>query len=104
MREADGTTFTDIVTPLKDLPAMPPLPPAPARRADGVSADDLEGDGFIAGEDVAVARVVGLIQADAAGEVHTRLDPTVASAPPDAPREVMLFGRVSGAIAITRLP
>jgi hypothetical protein len=108
VREVDGSVFTDIITPHArrsrtarpaDLPSASPVPPPPAAPAQEVPAlVALEGEGFVPGEDVAVAIVVmhgeggptgrarGLVEADALGQSPTR--------------EVILLGRISGTVAI----
>lgn len=108
VREVDGSVFTDIITPHgrrartarpADLSSASPVPPPPAAPAQEVPAlVALEGEGFVPGEEVAVAIVVmhgeggptgrarGLVEADALGQSPTR--------------EVILLGRISGTAAI----
>ena len=54
VREADGTVFTDIITPSRRraVPEPPGRPAAPA------PLPVLYGDGFVPGEDIAVAVIV----------------------------------------------
>ena len=58
VREADGTTFTDIITPSARRRFQPaPTPEPPARQA-MPELLTLHGEGFVPGEDVAVAIVI----------------------------------------------
>lgn len=105
VHECDGTTFTDIL-PAATRPTPKPATegkPKPAvrrrRTAEAVSVDG--GDGFIAGEDVAVALIVSHTDATPDGRVGALLDPAVITAPKAG--EVVLVGRVSGTTAIRRL-
>ncbi|MEX3564796.1 hypothetical protein [Micrococcus endophyticus] len=108
VHEVDGSTFTDIL-PAAKRPAPKPDPepqPEPAKKAgrrrrgaDPIRADG--GDGFIAGEDIAVALIVAHTDATPDGRARALLDPEiVAAAKAD---EVVLVGRVSGTIAVRSL-
>lgn len=73
VREADGSTFTDVATP--PIPAtaaaeQPPTPPPPA----------LAGAGFQPGEEVALAYVVVRQNADAEGNAALNLPPALLAA------------------------
>jgi hypothetical protein len=106
VHESDGTTFTDIL-PAAGQPAPEPEPEkAPTavrlvrrRRADPVEVDG--GDGFIAGEDVAVALIVAHTDATPGGRVRALLDPAMIAAAKAG--EVALVGRVSGTVAVRSL-
>ena len=63
---------------------------------------EVEGEGFVPGEDVAVAVIVS--HTDAAGTGTARALVDLDDLPPDATGEVILFGRISGTTAIRRLP
>jgi hypothetical protein len=95
VREADGTAFTDIITPGKrrrpDPEPEPPAPPVPGLLA-------LHGEGFVPGEDVAVAVVIA--HADAAGDGTGRGLLTREQLAGSPTREVILLGRVSGAVTV----
>ena len=94
VHEADGNVFTDIIIPIR--PRRPnPEPPAPAAAPSLVV---LHGDGFVPGEDVAVAVVIA--HGDAAGDGTMRglLTPNQLAASPT--REIILLGRVSGTLTI----
>lgn len=73
VREADGSTFTDVVTPPTPAPAaaeQPPTPPSPA----------LAGAGFQPGEEVALAYVVVRQNADAEGNASLNFPPALIAA------------------------
>lgn len=102
VRESDGTSFTDILPAAKRTPKHAPEPPKPAKKsrpADPILVDG--GDGFIAGEDVAVAIITGHTDASHEGHVRALLDPKTITA--TEATEVLLVGRVSGAVAIRGL-
>lgn len=92
VREADGTTFTDIITPKQR-----DVEPAPAARRVLASAFGISGDGFTAGEEVEVCVVVARQVAADDGSTHLRLAPALLACHPD----VVLVGRTSGAIALS---
>lgn len=102
VREADGTTFTDIIAPRRRRPSRPR--PAPEKSPLPVF-HTVTGDGFVPGEDVAVAVVTGHTDASGTGTARTLIDP--ARFGPDTPGgvvEVLLVGRISGTTIIRRLP
>lgn len=108
VHEADGTTFTDIL-PAAKRPAPQPeadVKPEPVkagkrrRPADPIEIDG--GEGFVAGEDVAVALITAHTDATPDGRVRVLLDPQVVAAVKAG--EVVLVGRVSGTIAVRSLP
>lgn len=70
VREADGSTFTDVATPQTPEPAaaeQTPAPPPPA----------LAGAGFQPGEEVALAYVVARQNADDKGNASLNLPPAL---------------------------
>ena len=110
VRECDGGVFTDIIH------ARKPTPPARAaeqepvpgtrrgRRAAAPRAPrlmEVEGEGFVPGEDVAVAVIVSHTDATGTGTARALVD--LDDLPPDATGEVILFGRISGTTTIRRL-
>ncbi|MFS2281984.1 hypothetical protein V2S04_14315 [Microbacterium sp. OR21] len=103
VREADGTTFTDIIAAQRRRAPHPtPEPEEPAPRP---VFHTVEGDGFVPGEDIAVAVVTGHTDASGTGTARALIDP--ARLGPDAASsvvEVVLFGRISGTTIIRRLP
>ncbi|HOB78556.1 MAG TPA: hypothetical protein PKK62_00135 [Ornithinibacter sp.] len=102
VREADGTTFTDIIAPRRRRPSRPQ--PAPEQASLPVF-HTVTGDGFVPGEDVAVAVVTGHTDASGTGTARTLIDP--ARLGPNASGgvvEVVLVGRISGTTIIRRLP
>ncbi len=96
VREADGSVFTDIITPSQPRPTPAPEPVAPA--AAGRELVVLHGEGFVPGEDVAIAVVIGHSDASPDGTARALLSPDQLAASPT--REVILLGRVSGALTI----
>ncbi len=94
VREADGTVFTDIITPSRRraVPEPPGRPAAPA------PLPVLYGDGFVPGEDVAIAVVIADGDAAPDGTMRGLIEAAQLAASPT--REVILLGRVSGAVTI----
>ncbi len=102
VREADGTTFTDIIAPRRRRPSRPQPEP---EQASLPVFHTVTGDGFVPGEDVAVAVVTGHTDASGTGTARALIDP--ARLGPDASGgvvEVLLVGRISGTTIIQRLP
>lgn len=98
VREADGSVFTDIITPSRRRRTEPePVPEVPACQpvAELVS---LHGEGFVQGEDVAIAVVIA--HGDAAPDGTMRALVTVDQLAASPAREVILLGRVSGTLTI----
>lgn len=94
VREADGTVFTDIITPSRRraVPEPPGRPAAPA------PLPVLYGDGFVPGEDVAIAVVIAHGDAAPDGTMRGLIEAAQLAASPT--REVILLGRVSGTFTI----
>ena len=94
VREADGTVFTDIITPSRRraVPEPPGRPAAPA------PLPVLYGDGFVPGEDVAIAVVIAHGDAAPDGTMRGLIEAAQLAASPA--REVILLGRVSGTFTI----
>ena len=95
VREADGSTFTDVATPPTPAPAavqQPPTPPPPPA---------LAGAGFQPGEEVALAYVVLRQNADAKGNASLNLPPALLTATRDG---LVLFGMSSRTVAPLEAP
>ena len=110
VRECDGGVFTDIIHARKRTPPAGAAEHAPVpgtrrgRRAAAPRAArlmEIDGEGFLPGEDVAVAVIVS--HTDAAGTGTARALVDLDNLPTGATGEVILFGRISGTTAIRRL-
>lgn len=103
VRESDGTSFTDIIAARRSRASH--QKPAPELASSLPVFHTVEGDGFVPGEDVAVAIVTGHTDAAHTGTARALIDP--AQLGKDAAggfMEVLLFGRISGTTVIRRLP
>jgi hypothetical protein len=92
VHEADGTVFTDIVTP-RPVPARQASEPAELRPARSSGGD------FVPGEEVAVAIVVTQATADSSGTARVRLPAALEAKHAGA---VVLVGRTSGSVAFIK--
>ncbi|MGO3658707.1 ATP-binding protein [Micrococcaceae sp. AOP34-BR2-30] len=105
VRESDGTSFTDIITPgtrqRRTEPPPPPDKPASQKRA-AAQLVEITADGFIAGEDVGVAVIIAHTDAAHTGQARALLEAAQLAASPTG--EVVLIGRVSGNYEIVRHP
>lgn len=95
VREADGTVFTDIITPGRRRHPTPEPEPTPPP---GPALAVLHGEGFVSGEDVAVAVIVAHSDAGPDGSARGLLTRELLAASPT--REVILFGRISGTLTV----
>lgn len=93
VREADQSSFTDIVTPGR--PNVQVV--VPAREATS-SVGEVAGDGFLPNEEIAVAVVVAHQLADNDGTARLRLPPALLEAHPGV---VVLMGKKSGTIMLS---
>ncbi len=108
VREADGSTFTDIITPPRERLAPTPweapttvtVTPPPRSAAPPV-LHQVAGLGFVPGEDVAVAIIHA--HSDASGDGTARALLTTEQAAAAVTGEVILLGRVSGTLTIGRI-
>ena len=106
VRESDGSVFTDILRTRKPrraaVPSKSPVPETRrsrhARRVPCLA--EVTAEGFVPGEDVAVATIVSHTDATGTGEARTLID---LDDLPDGTHEVILFGRISGTLALRRL-
>lgn len=106
VRESDGSAFTDILRTRKPrraaVPSKSPVPETRrsrhARRLPRLA--EVTAEGFVPGEDVAVATIVSHTDAAGSGEARTLID---LDDLPDGTHEVILFGRISGTFAVRRL-
>ncbi|WP_208321911.1 hypothetical protein [Paramicrobacterium chengjingii] len=102
VRENDGTNFTDIIAPQR-RPAQPPEP-SPQQASPPQLLHTVTSDGFLPGEDIAVAVITGHTDASHTGTARALFDPAQLTADASVGTvEVMLFGRISGTTTIQRL-
>lgn len=99
VHEADGSTFTDIITP----PRRRPRPVTAGREAAAPVAAvpslvELSGEGYVPGEDVAVAVIVAHTDAACIGRARALLESHLLGLSPTG--EAILFGRISGTVAL----
>lgn len=107
VRENDGSVFTDILRTRKPRRAMAPSEtPVPetrrsrhARRVPRLA--EVTAEGFVPGEDVAVATIVSHTDATGTGEARALID--LDDLPDASTCEVILLGRISGTLAVRRL-
>lgn len=96
VREMDGSVHADVLTP--PAPRSPFAPAENTQNAAPVSSLlEFTGEGFIAGEDVAVALIIRHASADHTGTVRALLD---RGEVPQSADEVLLFGRISGTASV----
>ena len=104
VRESDGTVFTDIITPgRRRTPASFPEPaaePAAPIRVKPPVLTAVSSQGFVPGEDVAVAVIVAHSDAAPDGTARGLLTAEQIAQSPTA--EAILFGRISGTISVRR--
>lgn len=93
VREADKSAFTDIVTPERTkLAVVQPM------RESTTTIGEVAGDGFLAGEEVAVAVVVAHQVANPDGTTRLRLPPALLEAHPGL---VVFMGKKSGTVIVS---
>lgn len=110
VHETDGSVFTDIIRARRRTTPAPPKTDAEGQRgkrskkAREPRLVEVTADGFVPGEDVAVAVIVSHTDATGAGAARTLLDKDqLGSLLGDGTGEVVLFGRVSGTSHVRRL-
>ena len=120
VREVGGTVFTDLIRARKPTPPPPPDDEdaaAPgtrrARRAKHTKQHEppvlveVTGDGFVPGEDIAIAVIVSHTDATGTGAARALLDRRHLDAvlpETDGASEVVLYGRISGTTVVRRVP
>lgn len=113
VREADGSTFTDIITPPRtrrtECPPASITSPSPVASPPVITAPEaattpvvhqVEGAGFVPGEDVAVAIIHAHSDAGGDGTARALLTPEQLASSPTG--EIILLGRISGTLVIRR--
>lgn len=104
VREADGSVFTDVLTPAPAASSPPTAPTPPPTLSAGPSVasagvpGEVEASGFLVGEDVAVAVVVAHLSAGDDGTARLRLPPALLAGRPGL---IVLLGQSSGTVAVS---
>lgn len=101
VRESDGTSFTDIIAPRRRRATQ--SKPEPEKPASRPVFHTVEGDGFVPGEDVAIAVITGHTEAAGTGAARALIDPAQLNADASGIVEVLLFGRISGTAIVRRV-
>ena len=104
VHEYDGAVFTDIVHATRSGQVADAPPPSSLRRERHRTAHqliELHGTGFIPGEDVTVALTLSSAEGSADGTARAVIDLSQIS---DQNAEILLIGRISGAIVVEQLP
>ncbi|MGO3151986.1 MAG: hypothetical protein ACTIJJ_05095 [Galactobacter sp.] len=113
VRETDGSIFTDLIHARKPTPPSPaeaePKGPrgkqAAGRRKKRPELVEVTGEGFVPGEDIAVAVIVSHTDATGTGHARALLDTAqLTSVLREGTGEAVLLGRVSGTAVVRRLP
>lgn len=111
VRESDGSVFTDLIHARKPTPPQPAETEPRQPRSKHTKAKqapelvEVTGEGFVPGEDIAVALIVAHTDAAGTGHARARLDVSrLAGLLDDGVGEVVLLGRVSGTVQVRRLP
>lgn len=112
VREVDGTVFTDLVHTRRRPASEPESVAPPTRRGRRAkqpkrppSLVEVTGDGFVPGEDIAVAVIVSHTDATGTGAARALLDQRqLDAALRDGKGEAVLYGRVSGTSVVRRVP
>jgi hypothetical protein len=100
VHESDGTSFTDLF-PAQPEPRHHEAPASkPRHAAPDPQPAEIRAEGFIPSEDIAIAPITGHTDAAKDGTVRALIDP----AEHPGVSEVVLVGRVSGTLAVRRLP
>ena len=101
VRELDGSVHADILTPPAPQPRSPFAPPADVPAAVVLpSLLEFAADGFVPGEDVALALILRHSSAGPTGTARALLD---RGEKPVVTGEVILFGRISGTTSVQRI-
>ena len=114
VREVDGTVFTDLINARRRAtPTLRPDMPQSRRQRRARHSKtspvlvEVTGDGFVPGEDIAVAVIVAHTDATGTGAARALLDRRqLDSLLPEGTGsgEVVLYGRISGTVVVRRVP
>jgi hypothetical protein len=99
VHESDGTSFTDLFPAQPEPHHHEERASKPRHAAPDPALAEVHADGFIPGEDIAIAPITGHIDAAKDGTARALLDP----AEHPGVTEVALVGRVSGTLAVRRV-
>lgn len=110
VREVDGTVFTDLIhtrrrpAPEPDSTAAPTRRGRRARQKQPPVLVEVTGDGFVPGEDIAVAVIISHTDATGTGAARALIDQRQLDALAESPHEVVLYGCISGTTVVRRVP
>lgn len=112
VREVDGTVFTDFIHTHRRPAPEPETATPPTRRGRRAKQPkqrpvlvEVTGEGFVPGEDIAVAVIVSHTDATGTGAARALLDQRqLDAALPEGSGEVVLYGRISGITVVRRVP
>ncbi|GAA3664114.1 hypothetical protein GCM10022202_27590 [Microbacterium marinilacus] len=99
VRELDGTVHADILTPPPPAADDPATGESDTTRRSLPALAEFTADGYVPGEDVAIAMIVRHTSADHTGRARALLDRAEL---PDRPGELILLGRISETLSIHR--
>jgi hypothetical protein len=102
IRELDGSVHADILTPPAPEPRSPFAPPEDDAPAPVTMPNLVEftADGFVPGEDVALALILCHTSAGPTGTARSLVD---RGEPPRVTGEVILLGRISGTASVQQI-
>ncbi|WP_396954349.1 hypothetical protein [Nesterenkonia sp. CL21] len=113
VRETDGTVFTDLIhtrkptapEPAESQPREPRRKHTKTKRRQTPKLVEVTSEGFVPGEDIAVALVVARTDATGTGHARALIDTNrIGDLLDNGAGEILLFGRVSGTVEVRRLP
>lgn len=111
VHEVDGTVFTDLIHTRRRPAPEPETATPPTRRGRRAKQPkqqpvlvEVTGEGFVPGEDIAVAVIVSHTDATGTGAARALLDKRQLDSLAESPREVVLYGRISGTTVVRRVP
>ncbi len=100
VRELDGSVHADILTPPASEPRSPFTPPETTPSGAVPQLRECTGDGFVPGEDVALALILRHTSAGPTGTARALID---RDEQPSITGEVILLGRISGTTTVQHI-